>query len=75
MYLALTYFVHSLICIIFLNHKVCSLYKSFRNDDLLYAGIWDELANPKDVKHLYDSLTGSPHVELKSYPYRHSTFL
>lgn len=40
----------------------------------LFAGYYDELADPTDVEILKSQLTGSPLVELNTYPYGHASF-
>mmetsp|Transcript_39567 Transcript_39567/g.35355 ORF Transcript_39567/g.35355 Transcript_39567/m.35355 type:complete len:97 (+) Transcript_39567:837-1127(+) len=41
----------------------------------LYAGYYDELADPTDVERLKSELTGSPKVVYNTYNYGHLTFL
>jgi len=41
----------------------------------MFAGTYDELADPTDGKNLTASLTGSPNVTLKHYKYGHMIFV
>jgi len=63
-----------------LEHYNSTIPPYYHNSEInvpvhLFAGIYDELADPTDVARLNASLTGSPWVTYYQYPYGHATFM